>query len=79
MCLKKFELRVFGDIAASASSVIRHWFCALGAMRSAASHCSSWLPGKENGPTRRPSFFSLVEVARIELASGSAPQSGLHA
>jgi hypothetical protein len=34
---------------------------------------------KKNGPTRGPSFLVMVEVARIELASGSVPQSGLHA
>ena len=36
-------------------------------------------PPKKNGLTRRPSFLGLVEVARIELASGSTLQSGLHA
>jgi len=35
--------------------------------------------GKKNGATRAPSVLLLVEVARIELASGSTPQSGLHA
>jgi len=34
---------------------------------------------KKNGATRAPSVLLLVEVARIELASGSTPQSGLHA
>jgi len=34
---------------------------------------------KENGPRSGPSFFEMVEVARIELASGSPLQSGLHA
>jgi len=35
--------------------------------------------GKENGPGSGPSFVEVVEVARIELASGSPLQSGLHA
>jgi hypothetical protein len=34
---------------------------------------------KENGPAKGPSFLVMVEVARIELASEGAPQSGLHA
>ncbi len=34
---------------------------------------------KKNGRSQRPSFGQMVEVARIELASGSPLQSGLHA
>ena len=34
---------------------------------------------KEKRPARGRSFLLMVEVARIELASGSASQSGLHA
>ena len=34
---------------------------------------------KRNGPRSGPSFSSLVEAARIELASGNTTQSGLHA
>ena len=37
------------------------------------------IPGKENGPAKGPSFFSLVEAAGIEPASENATQSGLHA
>jgi hypothetical protein len=35
--------------------------------------------GKKTAPLGGRSLLRLVEVARIELASGSAPQSGLHA
>ena len=49
-------------------------------MRSSTTHDPAVLwRRQENGPARGPLFFGLVEVARIELASGSAPQSGLHA
>lgn len=49
------------------------------AAQMAGTPCGAGISGKKKGPEISESWCMVVEVARIELASGSTQPSGLHA